>query len=126
MNIIKKIVKFLALEILLTAICVGIVFLTHSFGCAKGDSEDVGKFVEETVKDYFEKRQEIPPKSARYTFNEVYFFEKLDDEYHVRVFAVKYSQQNIYINIKAYFSEDCKDNTMNKICKKHLIKVECS
>ena len=126
MNIIKKIVKFLTLEILLTAICVGIVFLTHSFGCAKNDSEDVGIFVNAQLKEIFEKaRPGVYSQGRSYTITEFFKIDDIEDGMLVRRFLIAYDNSPTKYNlIKVYFSQNCKDNTLNKICKKHLIKVD--
>lgn len=122
----KKFLKFIAFEIILTTVLVGIVFLTHSFGCVDKNSQDVGIFVNEQLKDFLEK---APPyvysEGMDYTFREYYELDNIENGQMIRLFSVTYNQSPVrYIRIKAYFSPNCKDNTLNKICKKHLIKVE--
>ena len=125
-KIMKKFLKFIAFEIILTAILAAVVFLTHSFGCAKNDSEDVGIFVNTQLKEFL---KNAPPyvysEGKDYTFREYYELDNIENGQLTRLFSVTYNQSPVrYICIKAYFSQTCKDNTLNKICKKHLIKVE--
>lgn len=122
----KKFLKFIAFEIILTAILAGIVFLTHSFGCAKNDSEDVGIFVNEQLKNFLEKAPPYVYSEGRsYTITEFFKIDDIEEGMLVRRFLIAYDNSPTkYILIKVYFSQNCKDNTMNKICKKHLIKVD--
>lgn len=122
----KKFLKFIAFEIILTAILAAIVFLTHSFGCAKNDNEDVGIFVNDQLKEFL---KNAPPyvysEGRSYTITEFYKIDNIEEGMLVRRFLIAYDNSPTkYILIKVYFSQNCKDNTMNKICKKHLIKVD--
>lgn len=122
----KKFLKFIAFEIIRTAVLVSIVFLTHSFGCTDKNSQDVGIFVNAQLKEFF---KNAPPyvysEGRSYTITEFYKIDNIEEGMLIRLFSVTYNQSPVrYIRIKAYFSKNCKDNTLNKICKKHLIKVE--
>lgn len=122
----KKFLKFIVFEIILTAILTGIVFLTHSFGCADKNSQDVGIFVNDQLKEFL---KNAPPyvysEGRSYTITEFYKIDNIEEGMLVRRFLIAYDNSPTkYILIKVYFSQNCKDNTMNKICKKHLIKVD--